>query len=401
MRVLVTPPPGSLRSPLRQTPLLQTRALFGVWTLSVAIASCEEYTCVDTATCSFEDDAGTRLHDADVNLVSPEAGVGVQSHPDASHPHDTEAPDDADANTPDPNEKDADAYTPGPNGKETEQDPSATSPASSTSSDRVNVSSQTSDYTLASETTTASEATPGSTTASIDSITISDTPTPDVTSELSSASDYAASESSDSTSSTSATSSDTTPPVDCTTDPDTVPIDATGVVLAACNNAGINGEWYCFDDGVNPSGCTENSVPFDAARSGMCLTGNTTLDENFEAWGAGIGLTLNSDLAWNATSRDVIGFKIGMTGSSGGVPLRLSFGNTADSSDVPPTIDLPQPDEYYVLFEDAHIPEWAEDNAGDPADPTSLYYVHLVIAGGTENANYDFCVTELTPIFDQ
>ena len=71
-----------------------------------------------------------------------------------------------------------------------------------------------------------------------------------------------------------------------------LPLNETGWIPRECNNVGIQGAWYCYDDGINPSGCTSGTPPFRAGE-GMCLAGSTTLDDTYEAWGAGIGLTLN------------------------------------------------------------------------------------------------------------
>lgn len=405
MRVVVTPLPTSLRSSPRRKPLAQTSTLLGACLVSVAIASCEEYTCVDTATCSFAEVVDATVIDADVSVVSPEAGAPAQVDPDASPKPDASQVHDPDASASDHDEtaREAGTISAVSNPRSgTAADVSHRAHDDTVTSDTATSHTSTSHTATQDDTASASRATLGSTGSDeVASSAVLDTSATSASdSELPDTSDYAWSETVDTASST-APSSDTEPPVECAGEPDTVPIDASGVVVATCNNAGINGEWYCFDDGVNPSGCPHNAVPFDASRSGMCLTGTTTVDEDFAAWGAGIGLTLNSNLAWNATSHHVIGFKIGMTGSSGGVTLRLSFANTPNPSDIPPSYDLPGPDEYYVLFDDAHIPDWAGDNAGDPTDPTAIYSFSLAISGGTQNASYDFCITELTPIFDQ
>lgn len=203
------------------------------------------------------------------------------------------------------------------------------------------------------------------------------------------------------------TDTGTTPPpatVECTGSKDTIAIAENGYVPTECNNFGINGAWYCYDDGVNPSGCTADTPPYDAAGGGMCLQGNTTEDPDFAAWGAGIGFSLNVvddvKMAWDATANHVTGFKIVITGEVNDLPLRVSFKNQAEESETPPQFQLPGPGSYMVLFDDAVVPEWAEEGAGDPADPSGIYDVQIQVAGGEVEADYQFCVTEFTPITD-
>lgn len=194
------------------------------------------------------------------------------------------------------------------------------------------------------------------------------------------------------------------PAAACTGTKDTIAIAENGYVPAECNNFGINGAWYCYDDGVNPSGCTADEVPFDAAKAGMCLAGNTTEDPDFKAWGAGIGFTVNVvdevKMAWDAGANHVLGFKIKIEGEVNDLPLRISFKNDPAEDEVPPQFQLPGPGEYMVLFEDAAVPDWAEEGAGDPVDPSNIYDVQIQVAGGEIAADYAFCITEFTPITD-
>jgi hypothetical protein len=197
-----------------------------------------------------------------------------------------------------------------------------------------------------------------------------------------------------------------TPPVtaECTGTKDTIGIAEKGWVPTECNNFGINGAWYCYDDGVNPSGCTEGTPPFDAAQAGMCLKGNTTEDPDFAAWGAGIGFSLNTvddvKMPWDAATNHVLGFKVTIVGEVNDLPLRIAFKNQAEESETPPQFQLPGPGEYMILFDDAVVPEWAEEGAGDPVDTSGIYDVQIQVAGGEMAADYEFCVTEFTPITD-
>lgn len=182
----------------------------------------------------------------------------------------------------------------------------------------------------------------------------------------------------------------------------TLPIDSTGWVPAECNDA-IQGGWYCYDDGINESGCPNTQPPFDAQQSGMCLNGDTIEDLDFMAWGAGIGLPLNDSpygkQPWNAQARNIIGFKFVITGDAGSVPLRVNFTNSPSDTDTPPTAELPGVGTYSVLFEDALVPYWAYENADEPTDPTAIYDVQLFVVGGMVNDSYDICLTELSPIY--
>ncbi|HEX2731089.1 MAG TPA: hypothetical protein VHM70_05775 [Polyangiaceae bacterium] len=204
-----------------------------------------------------------------------------------------------------------------------------------------------------------------------------------------------------------------TPTVSCAnTDKTTIPIDQTGWVYAQCTDYAIQGAWYCFDDGVNPSGCTADTPPYDATNMGMCLTGNTTVDDTYAAWGAGIGFTLNTTEktdtmdsvknAYDAASHGIIGFKVVITGETNGLELRLSYTNLADPGDaVSPLKALPGPGEYMVLFDDAVVPEdWDKDNSGEVPNPNGIYDIQIQVAGGNDAEDYNFCVTELTPITD-
>jgi hypothetical protein len=198
---------------------------------------------------------------------------------------------------------------------------------------------------------------------------------------------------------------DTPPVAECTGTKDTIAIAENGWVPAECNNFGINGAWYCYDDGVNPSGCTADTPPYDAAQTGMCLKGNTTVDEEFAAWGAGIGFSLNTvddeKQPWDATANHVLGFKIKIVGEVNDLPLRISFKNEASEDETPPQFQLPGPGDYMVLFDDAAVPDWADESiAGNPVDPSAIYDVQIQVAGGETAADYEFCVTEFTPITD-
>jgi hypothetical protein len=186
-----------------------------------------------------------------------------------------------------------------------------------------------------------------------------------------------------------------------------LPIDETAWINRECTDFGIQGAWYCYDDGINPSGCPADSKPYVPGR-GMCLTGSTTDDEL--AWGAGIGLSLNESgevdgmpsvkSPFDAAAAGIIGFEITIEGDTGGNEIRVAF-KVNDVDDVAPFDDVPGADTYEVLIANAEVPSaWEVPNAGAVADPTSLLDIQIQIAGGTSNANYDFCITKITPITD-
>lgn len=184
----------------------------------------------------------------------------------------------------------------------------------------------------------------------------------------------------------------------------TVPISEVAQVTASCDTAGIGGWWYCFEDGVNPSGCVDGALPFDAERGGLCLKGSTTYDPDYVAWGAGIGLTLNETAngrrPWNAAARNIVGFDVVVTGETNGLSLRVLFTTSANPKAEDPMVDLPGPGEHRVLLQDVVYP-LASQRAGEPVDPETLYDAQLMIVGAESEDTYDFCLTQLSPIYGE
>jgi hypothetical protein len=194
------------------------------------------------------------------------------------------------------------------------------------------------------------------------------------------------------------------------TDKSTLPIDETGWIDRSCNDRGIQGPFYCYSDKLHTTSCVEG-VEFAAtmlyrAGSGVCLTGDTTAAEG--SWGAGIGLGLNETggdasvkMAYNATANNVTGFKVNVTGDTGGLPIRIGFTTAADAAGAQPFVQVPGAgEEYPITIADAVVPEaWEnEPNAGVPADPSSIYDMQIQIAGDSAATHYDFCVQSITPI---
>jgi len=183
-----------------------------------------------------------------------------------------------------------------------------------------------------------------------------------------------------------------------------LPISDAAEIKASCETAGIGGWWYCFEDGINPSGCTKGELPFDAEREGLCLSGSTTVDPEYVAWGAGVGLTLNEGSGgrrpWNATARNIVGFRIVMTGETNGLKLRVILASSANVRDEDPMIDLAGPGEYEVLFENVFYPG-ASPRAGEMVDPTALYDAQVMVVGAELATTYDFCLTAISPVYGE
>jgi hypothetical protein len=188
-----------------------------------------------------------------------------------------------------------------------------------------------------------------------------------------------------------------------------VPMAENGWVERASTGCGIQGSFYWFADsqGTTLTGVTQGSVPYRPG-SGMCLTGRTVVDPDYQAWGAAIGLDLsyntntNIQEAWDATAYGVVGFRVTVSGTTGKVPLRFQVESLASrpADTALPFVEIEAPGTYTVLFEDAHVPSsWDISNAGEAADPSSIYSISLLVVGGGDTASdFDVCLTSLRPI---
>ena len=112
-------------------------------------------------------------------------------------------------------------------------------------------------------------------------------------------------------------------PIDCSTlSGSGLPINQSGWLDASCNSIGMQGAWFCFTDEIQTSTCIDGTPPWEEGR-GMCLSGTSVVDSNYDSWGGGIGLSLNETggddsvkTAYNATANGVVGFRVTLEGDS-------------------------------------------------------------------------------------
>ncbi len=182
-----------------------------------------------------------------------------------------------------------------------------------------------------------------------------------------------------------------------------LPINSTGWVDASCDTPGIQGAWYCFDDEIQESSCVQNVPPFGT--TGMCLSG-TSIDGDgeYDSWGGGIGLSLNETGGsssvknpYNATENGVRGFRVTLEGDSLGQSMRVGFAASLDTeNDISPfvevgTLEPGTPVIADVMIADSLVPEdWDAPNAGESADPTTLYDLQIQYPGAEVDGQYSF-----------
>jgi hypothetical protein len=192
-----------------------------------------------------------------------------------------------------------------------------------------------------------------------------------------------------------------------------LPIDESGWVARECNDHMIQGAFYCYTDNINPTSCPAAAAdgtrppPF-RPNGGMCISGSTTVDPTYAAWGAGLGLSLNDagspsfvKSAYNATANGVTGFQILIAGDTGGRPLRVGFTGAAMPTGAQPFVEFAAGStNLEVAIQDAVVPSsWTTDpNAGMVADPANIYDIQVQIPGGDIATNYDFCIAGIQPV---
>jgi hypothetical protein len=182
-----------------------------------------------------------------------------------------------------------------------------------------------------------------------------------------------------------------------------IPQTETGWFPANSNQSCFQGSWYCFDDGVNETTCVTDTPPWDATEAAMCVTGETverTDPEDFTAWGAGIGASLNDQDGdkepFDADAAGITGFKFTVSGNLDGATLLFLIPTKKTSEDGPPEFTA-KVGANTVTFDDVIQPEWA---GTDGPDPEKLYELKWQIKGGDTTSSYSFCISNLEPIYD-
>lgn len=183
-----------------------------------------------------------------------------------------------------------------------------------------------------------------------------------------------------------------------------IPQTETGWFPANSNQSCFQGSWYCFEDDVVDTSCVTGETPWDATASAMCVTGETierTDPEDFTQWGAGIGASLNDQdgdkEAFDAEAAGIVGFKFTITGELDGATLLFMIPLTTKSTEQGPPEYVAKVGANTVMFEDVVQPEWA---GTDEANPQELYELKWQIKGGDTTSSYNFCVTDVEPIYE-
>jgi hypothetical protein len=179
-----------------------------------------------------------------------------------------------------------------------------------------------------------------------------------------------------------------------------VPIQANGRVDKTSTGCGIEGVWWWTKDGNGTTldGVSANQPPYTAG--GMCIKGKTIVDPSNAAWGAIIGLDLNSNLAagWDAKSQGGVGFDVEITGNAGGAELRIEFESNSDRTTAPPFVPV-KPGNNVALIARAIVPvAWDVPNKGEQADASNLGKLQLHVVGGAVATDFNVCISRVTPI---
>jgi cellulose 1,4-beta-cellobiosidase len=160
---------------------------------------------------------------------------------------------------------------------------------------------------------------------------------------------------------------------------------------------GFQGAFYAFGDGVSCS--VPKGNPCEGGR--CCLKGATVVDATYKKWGCGLGLELSSSGGAPpikaAYSGPVKCFNVAFSGNTGGNALRVSFKQSANMN-VSPFVELPAFTNGWkgtLCFDDVACPtDWGKTDCQMSGTPYDLL---IQIIGGERAANYDFCLSELTP----
>jgi hypothetical protein len=182
-----------------------------------------------------------------------------------------------------------------------------------------------------------------------------------------------------------------------------IPQTETGWFPANSNQSCFQGSWYCFDDGVNETTCVTDTPPWDATEMAMCITGTTverTDPDDYTAWGAGIGASLNDQDGdkepFDADAAGITGFKFTVSGTLDGATLLFLIPTKTTSEEGPPEFTA-KVGANTVSFDDVVQPEWA---GTDGPNTEKLYELKWQIKGGDTTSSYSFCISNLEPIYD-
>ena len=182
----------------------------------------------------------------------------------------------------------------------------------------------------------------------------------------------------------------------------------------------IQGAWYPYDDcNDSPGNCTQNHqpasdagtfAPFEGKKNSMCTSGITAAvgeAGSSRVWGAGIGLWLNQvkdsvpeiHKPIKDLPRAPIGFRFLLTGTIGSNGLRVNFPYT-DSDPVPHFVSLPKEAGLYpVYIVWAQPAPWA--TVAETIVPEQVVSIQFATPAGPDPIAFDFCVNELTALFER
>lgn len=191
----------------------------------------------------------------------------------------------------------------------------------------------------------------------------------------------------------------------CTTDLMTLREGTTNDWIANTSgkSCGVQGSVFGFGDTtswVKPT----TPICSAGATGTCCISGTTITDSTYAAYGAGMGLDLNSSGGTTPTkgaySGSAKGFKFTLTGTfPTGATMRIMY---APGATVPtqtdPYKEMPAAaGTYTVLFSEVTCPTWA--TTGCPAASTTPYQFKVQLNGGgaTGVGAYNFCLTSIVP----
>jgi hypothetical protein len=190
------------------------------------------------------------------------------------------------------------------------------------------------------------------------------------------------------------------------------------------NPCGVQGAIYAYSDlGLdNVAGTPDDSLQSPAvvaepaasnnrqspcANGKCCISGKTSLwpidstgalDYTANVWGAGIGISLNSDgltdytkSAYNGPAR---GFVIHTSGTLNGQVIRIVYTQSSDD-ELAPFVETTRVGAHAVLFTDVACPVWGLDCVAPTAHP---YDLQLQVVGGDVTGDFAICVDSITPI---